>query len=64
MMKTGSSAGSRKTLVMTIAIRFSPIVRAAIAHSFEFEERELIECKGVGKILTSFLLKKMTGTKT
>jgi class 3 adenylate cyclase/CheY-like chemotaxis protein len=45
-------------------IQVSPAVRAALDQTFEFEERELIECKGVGKILTSFLLKKRSRLET
>jgi len=36
-------------------IQVSPIVRDAILDQYELEERELIECKGLGPILTSFL---------
>ena len=36
-------------------IQVSPSVRTAIEGAFELEERELIECKGLGPILTSFL---------
>ena len=36
-------------------IQVSPIVREAISDQYELEERELIESKGLGPILTSFL---------
>jgi class 3 adenylate cyclase len=39
-------------------IQVSPIVREAISDQYELEERELIECKGLGPILTSFLTRK------
>jgi len=39
-------------------IQVSPIVRDAILDQYELEERELIECKGLGPILTSFLNRK------
>jgi len=45
-------------------IQVSPTVRASLDQTFDFEERELIECKGVGKILTSFLLKKRSRLET
>ena len=39
-------------------IQVSPVVRDAILDQYELEERELIECKGLGPILTSFLNRK------
>jgi len=36
-------------------IQVSPIVCEAISDQYDLEERELIECKGLGPILTSFL---------
>ena len=36
-------------------IQITPITRELLEDFFEIEERELVECKGLGKILTSYL---------
>jgi hypothetical protein len=36
-------------------IQVSPINHAQIREHFRTEERELIECKGLGQIMTSFV---------
>jgi len=52
---TVNTASRMESTSMVGRIQVSPIVREAIEDAFELEERELIECKGLGTILTSFL---------
>ena len=52
---TVNTASRMESTSMVGRIQVSPIVREAIEEAFELEERELIECKGLGTILTSFL---------
>jgi class 3 adenylate cyclase/CheY-like chemotaxis protein len=52
---TVNTASRMESTSLVGRIQVSPIVREAIEDSFDLEQRELIECKGLGTILTSFL---------
>lgn len=52
---TVNTASRMESTSLVGRVQMTPMTRNLVEADFEIEERELMECKGLGKILTSFL---------
>ena len=61
---TVNTASRMESTSLVGRVQMTPMTRELLENDFEVEERELMECKGLGQILTSFLgTRKNTATQ-